>query len=445
MIKKRWKRVLLTLGLIIATAHLYLTLFAVQERSYIREGRHLDSYVIQGTTAGQTFNLNKVTPKVTRVVAMDNDKNIFYKLNQKQLTTRNPNITTTLVDVSSNTSSTQHTTQIVNMVPEISYNVTHILIVAYIRSGSSLTGDILQQDPDSFYVYEPLHFTEKMGKKLQSVQLLNGKYVNIERKLFFNRAFTIINSYFDCNFSNLDFGTLVHGFQTFGNKTNKFIKCYVKKLGQKINKKLATQMCAVELEKMCQNSRFRTIKTIRIPMQYAEVYLKRYPSLKVIHLVRDPRAQVNSIVSLANTTRYNVGFAKQKCRAMERDHYFSEVYRTKYPGRIKRLYYEDLASSPIKTSESLYEFTGMNFTSVVRDYITGITSAGLSSCAICSKRANSSEHVEKWRLKLAFKDVQLIDKECLSVYKHYGFLPVQTEKDLSDLSIPLRKSIDKIL
>ncbi|XP_061193459.1 carbohydrate sulfotransferase 1-like isoform X2 [Saccostrea echinata] len=434
MIKKRWKRVVLTLGLIIATAHLYLTLFAVQERSYVREGRRLDSYVIQGTTAGQTFNLLKVTTKVTRVVAMDNDKNIFYKLNQKQLTTRNPNLTSPAIDVSSNKSKIQHTTQ------TTSSNVTQILIIAYIRSGSSMTGDILQQDPDSFYVYEPLHFTEKMGKKLQSVQLLNGKFVTIERKLFFNRAFTIFNSYFDCDFSKLDFGTLVHGFQTFGNKTNKFIKCYVRKVGQSINKKLATQLCAVELEKMCQNSKYRTIKTIRLPMQYVEIYLKRYPRLKVIHLVRDPRAQVNSIVSLSNTTRYNVGFAKQKCRAMEGDHYFSEVYRTRYPGRIKRLYYEDLASSPIKTSKSLYDFTGMNFTSAVRNYITGITSMGLHSCAICSKRANSSEHVEKWRLKLTFSDVHLIDKECKSVYEHYRFLPVQKEKDLSDLSIPLRRT-----
>ena len=30
-------------------------------------------------------------------------------------------------------------------------------------------------------------------------------------------------------------------------------------------------------------------------MMYVEAYLQKYPNLKVIHLVRDPRAQVNSI------------------------------------------------------------------------------------------------------------------------------------------------------
>lgn len=120
-------------------------------------------------------------------------------------------------------------------------------------------------------------------------------YRNIDKPQFYNRAFTIMNSYFDCDLSALDFRTLVHGFQTFGNKTNRFIQCYVNKTGQKINKRLSAQLCGVELKEMCQKSKFRAIKTIRIPMLYVEVYLKRYPNLKVIHLVRDPRAQVNSI------------------------------------------------------------------------------------------------------------------------------------------------------
>jgi hypothetical protein len=120
-------------------------------------------------------------------------------------------------------------------------------------------------------------------------------YRNIDRPEFYNRAFTIINSYFDCDLSALDFGTLVHGFQTFGNKTNRFIQCYVNKTGQRISKRLSAQLCGVELKEMCQKSKFRAIKTIRVPMRYVEAFLQRYPDLRVIHLVRDPRAQINSI------------------------------------------------------------------------------------------------------------------------------------------------------
>ena len=36
-------------------------------------------------------------------------------------------------------------------------NFTGVMILTYMRSGSSLTGDILQHSPDAFYVYEPMH------------------------------------------------------------------------------------------------------------------------------------------------------------------------------------------------------------------------------------------------------------------------------------------------
>lgn len=123
---------------------------------------------------------------------------------------------------------------------------------------------------------------------------------------------------------------------------------------------------------------------------------------------------------------------------MNKDFYFSEQYRSRYPGRIMRLYYEDLASNPIKTSRSLYDFTGMNFSPTVRDYISGITSTGRDGCAICSRRANSSEHVEKWRLNLKYSEVKLIDKQCQETYEHYGFLPARSKAELRDLTIPLR-------
>ena len=39
--------------------------------------------------------------------------------------------------------------------------VTPVILLGYMRSGSSLTGDILQQNSDVFYVYEPLHDLQK--------------------------------------------------------------------------------------------------------------------------------------------------------------------------------------------------------------------------------------------------------------------------------------------
>lgn len=49
-----------------------------------------------------------------------------------------------------------------------------VLVLAYMRSGSSLTGDILQHASGSFYLYEPLHMIEKAITFEQSMVLPDG-------------------------------------------------------------------------------------------------------------------------------------------------------------------------------------------------------------------------------------------------------------------------------
>ena len=58
---------------------------------------------------------------------------------------------------------------------QLKTNFTAIVIITYMRSGSSLTGDILQQTPGAFYVYEPLHALGHIFKKLPGTDL---EYVN---------------------------------------------------------------------------------------------------------------------------------------------------------------------------------------------------------------------------------------------------------------------------
>lgn len=49
-----------------------------------------------------------------------------------------------------------------------------VLIVGYMRSGSSLTGDILQHAPNSFYIFEPLHDLTEVIMARKPVKYLDG-------------------------------------------------------------------------------------------------------------------------------------------------------------------------------------------------------------------------------------------------------------------------------
>ncbi|XP_045166419.2 uncharacterized protein LOC123529901 [Mercenaria mercenaria] len=53
-------------------------------------------------------------------------------------------------------------------------NFTGVILLTYMRSGSSLTGDILQQNSNVFYVYEPLRILRDLIKHKKPIQWLNG-------------------------------------------------------------------------------------------------------------------------------------------------------------------------------------------------------------------------------------------------------------------------------
>jgi hypothetical protein len=53
-------------------------------------------------------------------------------------------------------------------------NYTGVIILTYMRSGSSVTGDILQQNNNVFYVFEPLRILQDLIKHEKPVQWFNG-------------------------------------------------------------------------------------------------------------------------------------------------------------------------------------------------------------------------------------------------------------------------------
>ena len=56
-------------------------------------------------------------------------------------------------------------------------NFTPVVVVAYMRSGSSLTGNLIQEDPSTFYVFEPLHDLIRSYQKEKEIQFPNTRFV----------------------------------------------------------------------------------------------------------------------------------------------------------------------------------------------------------------------------------------------------------------------------
>ncbi|KAK3892545.1 hypothetical protein Pcinc_003621 [Petrolisthes cinctipes] len=129
---------------------------------------------------------------------------------------------------------------------------THILLVSSMgRSGSSFLGQILSSIPSAFYYFEPLY---RLSHHLQEDMVWQG-----------------LKGLFTCNMSRTFLYAVVNS---------------------------ATCLKSGGLVKGCRSKKVKVIKSIRTQVAWVAPLLKAMPSLKVIHLVRDPRGTICSMVSL---------------------------------------------------------------------------------------------------------------------------------------------------
>ena len=167
------------------------------------------------------------------------------------------------------------------------------------------------------------------------------------------------------------------------------------------------------------------IKTIRTKMNVARTLLEELPNMKIIHLVRDPRAVLQSQSNLGqcNTEQGGIESCTNKlCYSLENNLVEEEFIMRDYPNRILPVMYEDIAKHPIETSQKLYEFAGYEFTDTIKEYVFNNTLAGEGNTNVYStQRSNSSEHVDNWKNTMNPDFRKYVQNRCNYVIKHYKF------------------------
>lgn len=201
------------------------------------------------------------------------------------------------------------------------------------------------------------------------------------------------------------------------------------------------QYCVNMLRGVCFRSKYMVFKVIRFPVDKLEPLMAEFPSMKIIHLVRDPRATILSQMRFGIIRKQSfVTDVIDFCSRVYRDIVTIEIFVNKFPDRILTYFYEDLARNPLDMSKSLYKFAGIQYTKEVEDFVYNITMAGKkSNCGnLCTIKSNSSAQADAWRLKLNLQQARVIDHACRPVYKSLGFKEIISEEMLLNNEIPLR-------
>nr|XP_045602510.1 carbohydrate sulfotransferase 1-like [Procambarus clarkii] len=160
------------------------------------------------------------------------------------------------------------------------------------------------------------------------------------------------------------------------------------------------------------------------------------PSLqvKVIHLVRDPRAllasryevELGKIISKVDGTFFTPEDknATTVCRRYRQDLAAARSLRRQYPHRYMLVRYEDLALDPLRQVRALYAFVDLPYTVRVAHAVAKHT-LGLFvyyyQVDPYSTFKNSTATVFEWRTRLAFEEVERVQEECADILQAYGY------------------------
>ncbi|XP_048238964.1 carbohydrate sulfotransferase 1-like [Haliotis rufescens] len=325
-----------------------------------------------------------------------------------------------------------------------------VLILSYMRSGSTLTADIVQQHPDVFYVFEPLFSVENIRRAYLAPVYLDRPSRLLSSKSEYATKVDILKAILSCSLTSVDLQTLHQHHMDKSKTTVKYNQCIHNTTIRDFESK-----CLNTLIDKCRGSEISLIKTIRVKMEATEELLHLNKDLKVILLIRDPRATLMSRIRLAqlswrkfDVVQHHVKVSFSHCGLVLRDVRDAVRLSKRYPGRVGILLYEKLIENPTYMTQLIYDFLDLKLTPNIANYVYNITEAGFpDSCPLCTTRKNSTETANRWRHDLSLDSVMQIDQNCFPLYEQLGYLPFKTYGDLLNTNVPswLEKPIPGLL
>ncbi|CAK8694991.1 unnamed protein product [Clavelina lepadiformis] len=246
-----------------------------------------------------------------------------------------------------------------------------VLLLAYKRSGSSFLGEMFNNNPAAFYLFEPLFpFTRQCDVlQVERVDALNELFKCNFKVIpsVYRTAFEVTGHtdfWSNCSKNNICFYERhANLLQNYNSISKTPVKCY-KRGG------CETPLNTTILSNICSRSSLVVYKVLRICDLYTlEAILDNFEKkqdveLKVIHLFRDPRAIIASKLHLKEdeTTLENIDqSARRLCQQMLNNiNFVNHFWKAKSRRRTSYLpiFFEKMAEEPFATAEKMYDFIG---------------------------------------------------------------------------------------
>ena len=311
---------------------------------------------------------------------------------------------------------------------------TNVLILAQGRSGSSFLGQIFNSHQEVFYIYEPL-----ITFQLTTVR---------DSKLYEQSTMRLLRDIFSCRFNQQrEFLSFMSNMPLNRFSSRALTSPYCKNLTSARENR--TYMHCQDLDPLitslsCVVHKHIVVKVLLhrlLPLLDVDKLAPLFNSsskLKIIHLMRDPRAVIASMDRVGWTLNNDVvntatkdfslfkTFARKFCYDMVRSLSFALSAEAKFPHNYKLIRYEDLVRSPYKLATELFDFAAFPISDHVYEFLANSTNSHdrRSVHEYATFRSNASLLVDSWRRHLGLDAVRAIENYCWPVLEILRYTPM---------------------
>jgi len=332
----------------------------------------------------------------------------------------------------------------------------NIMVLSNQYCGSALLGELFNQNPQVFYLYEPL-------------KSLDYYKENRPSDVYDAMVTQQLDGIFQCKFDELSYYTNFMSFQYSSLKSRLASRALsASPLCPEVNSRpfytirMCTPLKPQTTSAICKLHQHTVVKSI----QFSDVHKLSYLmdkdstdySLKIVHLVRDPRAIVythfltQNASTMTNSTEHLKEYSRKLCQDMLLNIKYAITAPSWLQGKYTLLRYEDLGTNPHQVAELVYKFVGVPMAPQVRVWLDKLAygskdgySSTRSSFASSSSSGSMEEFlttnltssVHNWRVQMQYQAVRMIETECYEVMNLLGYKIVDDEEELTSLTSPL--------
>ncbi|XP_038078389.1 carbohydrate sulfotransferase 1-like [Patiria miniata] len=310
-----------------------------------------------------------------------------------------------------------------------------LVLISQKRSGSSFVGEIFNQNPNVFYMLEPLKSLTTLFKK--------------DKNLFNKAVQDVLNATLHCDLHHIPVaGWFIERSSSSTCSNGREDAVAYKLTCKKSKNRYSDQQFLKVSSELCRGRKHVALKTIRVNdlAQLKTFLMLRTLNVKVLHLVRDPRGVMNSRHLVGEE---NGDFIRRKgihgdetldlCQHMKRNVAFAHQGPDWFKDNYMLVRYEDIAEQPYKITNEIYRFLGWEVSKEITNWLEANTNHNAGDAF--SRTRDSKTTAQAWRTRMSYYDVSRIQSKCKDIMEKLGYIKFTSLKKLRDFSVSSTRPI----